>query len=92
MAPSYNFDKLFFICRNFNESDSLDPIDYECIDKIDTWVVDNESPREPKLNLEKLENMVAQAEEERQEQGEGGQNEGVQNISGKYYAISMITR
>ena len=26
------------------------------------------------------------------EQGEGGQNEGIQNISGKYYAISMITR
>ncbi|XP_039122041.1 uncharacterized protein LOC120258657 [Dioscorea cayenensis subsp. rotundata] len=66
--------------RNFNKSNNLDPIDYECIDKIDTWVVENEPPREPELNLEDLENIIAQVEGEGQEQREGGQTEFVHNI------------
>ncbi|XP_039145559.1 uncharacterized protein LOC120282778 [Dioscorea cayenensis subsp. rotundata] len=70
----------------FNKSNNLDPIDYECIDKIDTWVTENKPPREPELNLEDLENIIAQVEGEGQGQGqgqeqrEGGQNEFVHNI------------
>lgn len=83
LSPCYKFDKLFLICRNFNQSNSLDPTDYECIGNV-TWVVENEPPLEPKLNLEELENMVAQKEGEREEQIEEGKNESVYNIDDQY--------
>ncbi|XP_039128985.1 uncharacterized protein LOC120265161 [Dioscorea cayenensis subsp. rotundata] len=62
---------------NFNKSNSLDPIDYECIDKIDSWAVENEPSREPELNLDEFENMVAQQEEGQEQRG--GQNEDTPN-------------
>ena len=70
MSPCYKFDKLFSICRKFNKSNSLDLVDYECINNIDTWVIENEPPPEAELNLEELKNMVAQVEREWQEHRE----------------------
>ncbi|XP_039138737.1 uncharacterized protein LOC120276061 [Dioscorea cayenensis subsp. rotundata] len=61
--------------KNFNKSNSRDPIDYECIDNIDSWVVENAPSWEPELNLDEFENMVAQREEGQEQRG--GQNEDI---------------
>lgn len=59
-----SINKLFSICKNFNKNKPLAPINYECIDKTNTWVVEDKPPLESKLNLKDLENLVAQVEGE----------------------------
>lgn len=48
---------------------TYDPIDYECIDKTDFWVVEEEP--EGELNYDDLENMVDEQEHEPGSQTQG---------------------
>ena len=58
--------KLCFFCECFYrlkvDKRSYDPIDYECIDKTDFWVVEEEP--EGELDYNELENMVDEEEHE----------------------------
>ncbi|OMP06034.1 hypothetical protein CCACVL1_01744 [Corchorus capsularis] len=48
----------------------LDPIDYECIDKVDTWIVEEEEPpNEPEIDIEELENLASLGEEDQNAHG-----------------------
>jgi len=48
-------------CRVKIDKRSYDPIDYECIDKTDFWVVEEEP--EGELDYNELENMIEEQEE-----------------------------
>ena len=56
-------------CRLKVDKRSYDPIDYECIDKTDFWVVEEEP--EGELDYNELENMVDEEEHEPATQTQG---------------------
>lgn len=60
---------IYLICffRLKNAKRSYDPIDYECIDDADFWVVEEES--EGELNIGDIENMLDETEPATQTQG-----------------------
>ena len=57
------------MCRLKVNKRSYDPIDYECIDKTDFWVVEEEP--EGELDYNELENMVDEEEHEPATQTQG---------------------
>ncbi|KAF2322650.1 hypothetical protein GH714_026613 [Hevea brasiliensis] len=61
-GPSYNdirFLHFYSMCTRLQyEKRTCDPIDYECIEKIDFWIVEEEPP--PELDTEELEEALYQ--------------------------------
>ena len=47
---------MFIFFRFYNKKRSYDPIDYECIDETEFWIIDEDKPGE--LDLEEVENLL----------------------------------
>ena len=47
---------MFYFFRFYNKKRIYDPIDYACIDKTDSWIVDEDESEE--LDIEELKNLL----------------------------------